>query len=334
MIFNNLSKYATKIGPQEFIDKWSLEPKFKMRLVQHLLKKDDHEAELAKLDRELESADVPPICRTGYLLVQFGEMNEKHTDEDFRAAILGKPLPSDQDGAKKEKDEDEDDDRDMCGDFRLGRCTRGDRCRFSHGKANDAKHDSGPQLQEEWMNNEVREFAKKFNIDDALKKRLVNALSKRFNTFKEDLSTLRDLLRSARHPPGMLSLKLREMESGTFISRDWTPERSKSPSQRASNRRQLDNTAKRSRSRERDREKDKERDKEKEKDKEKSKDKDRDRKRDRSRSRNRDRKRDRSRSRSRKKKSRSRSRSRRRDREREKKGKDKDKSSDSSSSSD
>merc|ERR1712157_184733 len=135
-------------------------------------------------------------------------MGEKHTDEDFRAAILGKQMPTENEEKEAE------DDREMCGDFRLGRCSRGDRCRFSHGTASAVS--TGPSLPEEWMNKDLDTFIKDFNLDDKLRTRMVESMSKRIPTFKEDLITLRDVIRTARHPPGMLSLKLREMENGSF----------------------------------------------------------------------------------------------------------------------
>lgn len=244
---------------QEIIDKWNLEKKFKVKLVQHLAKQADVEKEAKRLHKELEDADVPPICRTGYLLVAFGEMNEKHTDEDFKAAILGKALPSDE-GEKKIKEED-DDERDTCGDFRLGRCARGDRCRFSHGSA--SKAESFLSIGQGWMNDELQEFATKFKLDESLKARLAASLCNRIDTFKEDIRTLSDVLRSARHPPGMLSLKLREMENGTFQTRGWTPDGQRAPKEerRASRSREKDNKRKREKDRDRSRSRDRRRDK-------------------------------------------------------------------------
>ena len=33
---------------------------------------------------------MPPVCRSGYLLVVFGEVSEKSTDEDFRYLLTGR----------------------------------------------------------------------------------------------------------------------------------------------------------------------------------------------------------------------------------------------------
>lgn len=318
----NPSEPAVYTMAQEFIEYWELEPKFKMRMVQHLLKKGDHQAELNRLAKILSDADVPPICRAGFLLVQFGEMNEKHTDEDFKAAILGKPLPSDGD-AKKEEEEDE---QNLCGDFRLGRCMRGDKCRFSHGKA-----EKGPKLAEEWMAADIKDFADKHNIDDVMRIRLTTAMTKRYNTFREDMATLREHLRGVSSTKGILSLRLREMDSGTFITRGWSntdtgysskggdkgggkgggwkDKGDKGDRGDRGDRGDNDHGRKASRSRERDRDR--------KRDRSRSRDRDRDRKKDRSSSSSSSRSRSRSKKR---KKSRSRSRSR----SRKKRDKDRD----------
>jgi len=49
-----------------------------------------------------------------------------------------------------------------------------------------------------------------------LNKRLTDAMSSRTSTFKEDMQCLKEVLQSARNPPGLLCVKLREMEDGTF----------------------------------------------------------------------------------------------------------------------
>ncbi|CAE7283531.1 unnamed protein product [Symbiodinium necroappetens] len=42
-------------------------------------------------------------------------------------------------------------------------------------------------------------------------------------TFKEDMRTLNDVMRAAKHPKGAVQLKLREIERGTFSARSYSP---------------------------------------------------------------------------------------------------------------
>merc|ERR1719230_2346785 len=49
--------------------------------------------------------------------------------------------------------------------------------------------------------------------------RVAAALSKRQDTFSEDLESLEGTMANARNPPGLLSVKLREMDEGTFVAK-------------------------------------------------------------------------------------------------------------------
>ncbi|CAJ1451993.1 unnamed protein product, partial [Effrenium voratum] len=62
---------------------------------------------------------------------------------------------------------------------------------------------------------EVDATCTRFKLDDAVRNRLINAMRSRA-TFKEDMRTLNDVMRAARHPKGAVQLKLREIERGTF----------------------------------------------------------------------------------------------------------------------
>ncbi|CAE8697780.1 unnamed protein product, partial [Polarella glacialis] len=60
-------------------------------------------------------------------------------------------------------------------------------------------------------------------LDNAVKNRWINAMRKRSSSFREDMKTLNDVMRAARHPKGALSLKLREMENNSFTARSYSP---------------------------------------------------------------------------------------------------------------
>ncbi|CAJ1362151.1 unnamed protein product [Effrenium voratum] len=50
-------------------------------------------------------------------------------------------------------------------------------------------------------------------------KRVMETLAKRLDSFTQDLSSLKQTMETARNPPGLLSVKLREMEDGTFVAK-------------------------------------------------------------------------------------------------------------------
>jgi len=68
-----------------------------------------------------------------------------------------------------------------------------------------------------WMANEVRDLLDRFTIDDdRLRNRLEDAMRARQATFKDDIRSLAETLSNARNPPGLLSVKIRELQDGSF----------------------------------------------------------------------------------------------------------------------
>ncbi|CAE7787969.1 unnamed protein product, partial [Symbiodinium sp. CCMP2456] len=64
------------------------------------------------------------------------------------------------------------------------------------------------------MQGEIMSLVQKFGLDERIRVRLVDALTRRAATFWEDIQSLREALSTARNPPGLLSVKLTEMEQG------------------------------------------------------------------------------------------------------------------------
>ncbi|CAE7243635.1 unnamed protein product [Symbiodinium pilosum] len=73
------------------------------------------------------------------------------------------------------------------------------------------------------MNEEIEATCTRFKLDDGVRNRLTNAMRNRATTFKEDMRTLNDVMRAAKHPKGAVQLKLREIERGTFSARSYSP---------------------------------------------------------------------------------------------------------------
>jgi len=63
---------------------------------------------------------------------------------------------------------------------------------------------------------EVQEFADHFKLDERITKDLAIQLNRRNNTFEDDLESLYQILEGARSPAGLLRVKIREMEDGSF----------------------------------------------------------------------------------------------------------------------
>jgi len=222
---------------KEFRRKWDIELRFEPKMIDHLKK---HErkwrTELERLDAELKDAQVPPVCRSGYLLVVFGQVTEQNTDEDFRKLLCPNLA------AEEKRDADADDVQEV-----------------SSGVVRERSVEAPATLEEDWMMTEILEFCNRFKIEEPLKHRLLSAMRSRAKTFKDDMNTLTGSLKGARHPPGLLSLKLREMENGTFQTRGWLPDDQTEESLADSKRlrsKSRDRPRDRSRSRERRREKD------------------------------------------------------------------------------
>mmetsp|Transcript_91937 Transcript_91937/g.256122 ORF Transcript_91937/g.256122 Transcript_91937/m.256122 type:complete len:1055 (-) Transcript_91937:12-3176(-) len=174
---------------RDFCDKWNLEQRFETRLIEQLRKRGSTWREdLSSLGSTLQDARSPPAL----LSVKLREMEE--------------------------------------GTFQPGRGGGGgDRCRFSHGDAGGGgggrgggggfgKGGGGGRLSD-WMMDDIRDFCDKYNLDDRLQRRLTDAMQSRDRTFKDDMRSLGEVLATARNPPGLLSVKLREMEDGTFVAK-------------------------------------------------------------------------------------------------------------------
>lgn len=63
---------------------------------------------------------------------------------------------------------------------------------------------------------EVKEIQSKYRLDDRIIRDLDMQMKKRLDTLKDDLAALQEILSGARNPAGLLRIKIREMEEGTF----------------------------------------------------------------------------------------------------------------------
>lgn len=79
---------------------------------------------------------------------------------------------------------------------------------------------------------DIQEMCDNFHIEDKHARRLHNIMKNRQNTFEEDLERLWDVLERAREPAGLLTVKMREMEEGTFIGKQRPDEKLKSMSKK------------------------------------------------------------------------------------------------------
>merc|ERR1719277_2982228 len=66
------------------------------------------------------------------------------------------------------------------------------------------------------VDTEVQELAHHFKLDERITKDLDVQMKRRRQTFEEDLKALWEILEGARNPAGLLRVKIREMEEGTF----------------------------------------------------------------------------------------------------------------------
>merc|ERR1719428_2469182 len=66
------------------------------------------------------------------------------------------------------------------------------------------------------FNVEIDRLCQRFNLDERIKGQLVDEMTKRTATFDDDMRRLNEIPETARNPPGLLSVKLREMREGTF----------------------------------------------------------------------------------------------------------------------
>jgi len=66
------------------------------------------------------------------------------------------------------------------------------------------------------IDTEVQEMAHHFKLDERITKDLDVQMKRRRQTFDEDIKALWEILEGARNPAGLLRVKIREMEEGTF----------------------------------------------------------------------------------------------------------------------
>lgn len=64
---------------------------------------------------------------------------------------------------------------------------------------------------------DVQELADHFGLDERITKRLDDEMKNRPDSFEGDIAALYDILETARSPAGLLSVKIKEMQDGTFI---------------------------------------------------------------------------------------------------------------------
>merc|ERR1719195_1615635 len=66
---------------------------------------------------------------------------------------------------------------------------------------------------------DVQEFCDHFGIDPRMTRLLNDELHKRPDTWEGDLLALWEIIEQARVPPGLLMVKIREMQNGTFVGK-------------------------------------------------------------------------------------------------------------------
>lgn len=66
------------------------------------------------------------------------------------------------------------------------------------------------------IDTEVQELAHHFKLDDRITKDLDVQMKRRSQSFDDDMRALWEILEGARNPAGLLRVKIREMEEGTF----------------------------------------------------------------------------------------------------------------------
>jgi len=66
---------------------------------------------------------------------------------------------------------------------------------------------------------DVQEFCDHFGIDARMTRMLNDELNKRPDTWEGDLLALWEIIETARVPPGLLMVKIREMQNGTFVGK-------------------------------------------------------------------------------------------------------------------
>merc|ERR1719401_1103030 len=66
---------------------------------------------------------------------------------------------------------------------------------------------------------DIQEFCDRFQIDARMTRMLNDELNKRPDTWEGDLLALYEIIEQARVPAGLLMVKIREMQAGTFVGK-------------------------------------------------------------------------------------------------------------------
>jgi len=91
---------------------------------------------------------------------------------------------------------------------------------------------AAPAPVSDMIDPDIQEMCDNFHIEDKHARRLHNIMKNRQNTFAEDLERVWDVLERAREPAGLLTVKMREMEEGTFIGKQRPDEKLKAMSKK------------------------------------------------------------------------------------------------------
>ncbi len=70
-----------------------------------------------------------------------------------------------------------------------------------------------------WIRVDVQELTDHFGLDKRMTRCLDEQMKTRKDTLEGDIEALYDILERARSPAGLLSVKLKEMQEGTFVGR-------------------------------------------------------------------------------------------------------------------
>lgn len=76
-----------------------------------------------------------------------------------------------------------------------------------------------PVVETPTIDPDVMELCDHFHIEERHARRLNDIMKGRQDTFESDMLKLWEKLEDARHPPGLLVVKMREMEEGTFVGK-------------------------------------------------------------------------------------------------------------------
>merc|ERR1740123_1817690 len=79
--------------------------------------------------------------------------------------------------------------------------------------------DSAPVVSLPRIDPDVQELCDHFHIEERHALRLTDCMRKREVTFEADMERLYDILERANSPAGLLVVKMREMEEGTFVGK-------------------------------------------------------------------------------------------------------------------